>query len=126
MEGQLIKNPLAELIREIADVWLSGALRLSRGRVKVAVYFQEGVLTFASSNLRQHRLTEFLRRKNILTDSQCSELPGTASDEEVAATLIQRGILTSDSLDRLRGDQISHVLRLALLWTDGTWYFDSR
>jgi len=126
MEGQLIKHPLAELIREIADAQLSGALRLSRGRVKAAVYFQDGALIFASSNLRAHRLAEFLRRNNILSESQFAALPQTAPDDEVAATLAKHGILSSNSLDRIRGNQVSEVLRLALLWTEGTWRFDSR
>ena len=52
MQGKLGEHPLAELIREITAAGQSGALRLSRGRAKVAIYFEEGRLVFATSNLR--------------------------------------------------------------------------
>ena len=37
MEGQLRNHPLAELIHEISDARLSGALRLAFERVKAVV-----------------------------------------------------------------------------------------
>ena len=38
MNGQLSEHPLAELISEIAAKNLSGALRITRERVKAVVY----------------------------------------------------------------------------------------
>jgi curved DNA-binding protein CbpA len=126
MKGQLGKHPLAELIREIAAAKLAGSLRLARERVKVSVYFQDGELIFATSNLRTHRLSEVLQRNRILSDQQLAGLPAAAADNELATALVQRGTLKSDALARIRGHQVSDVLRLALLWTDGTWEFHPR
>jgi len=125
MEGQLAENPLAELIREIMSAELSGALRLSRERAKIVSYFKAGQLIFAMSNLRAHRLREVLKR-NGLTDAQLKDIRATASDEETAAALQTAGILTEESLQKIRGNQVSDVMRAALLWTDGRWEFDSR
>ena len=61
MNGQLSEHPLAELISEIAAKNLSGALRITRGRVKAVVYFEAGTLTYATANLRAYRLSEYLR-----------------------------------------------------------------
>ncbi len=126
MEGQLTENPLAELIAEIYGSQLSGALRLSHERIKVAAYFENGALTFASSNLRSHRLANFLRRSIPSDYVQVRELPKADTDEELAATVIQRGILTPKMVDTVRQHQVSEVLRVALLWTAGTWSFDPR
>src|SRR2546428_2008686 len=126
MEEQLEAHPPAELIREIADAKLSGSLRLARERVKVAVYFQDGTLIFAASNLRSHRLPECLQRNRILSEQQLAGLPGTGADDELARALLERGVLSSDALAEVRGNQVSDVLRLALLWTNGTWEFDPR
>src|SRR5947199_301890 len=60
-QGQLQTNPPVELIREIGEKRASGALRLSRARAKAAIYFETGAIVFAASNLRPHRLLEFLR-----------------------------------------------------------------
>ena len=126
MEGQLAKNPLAELIAEINVSQISGALRLNHDRIKVAIYFENDTLVFASSNLKSHRLANFLRRSINVDSGQVPELPKAETDEELADIIIQRGILTSNALDTIRQNQVSEVLRIALLWTDGTWNFDPR
>ena len=125
MHGNLVEHPLTELIREIVAAGLSGALRLSQERAKIAVYFEEGKLVFATSNLRAHRLREVVKR-NGLTDAHITEFPVKASDEELAAAMIQTGVLKPETLAAIRANQICDVLRLALLWIDGTWEFDPR
>ena len=126
MEGQLAENPLAELIAEINASQLSGSVRLSHNRIKVAAYFENGALVFASSNLKSHRFANFLRRTIISDSAQMPELPEAETDEELADAIIQRGILTSNAVDTIREHQVSEVLRIALLWTEGTWSFDPR
>src|SRR5438128_5109777 len=76
MQGQLSEHPLAELIREINNTGLSGALRVSHDRAKVVVYFETGDLLFAASNLRAHRLREVLKRSGI-ADENLHQYPET-------------------------------------------------
>jgi curved DNA-binding protein CbpA len=125
MEGKISEHPLAELIREVMTAELSGSLRLSRGRAKVAIYFESGQLVFATSNLRAHRLREVVKR-NGLTDAHVNEFPVNTSDEELAAAMIHRRLLKPETLAAIRVNQVADVLRLALLWIDGTWEFDPR
>jgi hypothetical protein len=124
-EGQLSERPLAELIREIIDADLSGAIRLSNGLAKVVIYFEKGALLFASSNLRAHRLREVLKR-NQIAERQIDEFPSGMSDEEVGAALVRQKALTPEVLREMRLAQVTDVLRLALLWTDGQWSYDRR
>jgi curved DNA-binding protein CbpA len=126
MNGQLSDYPLGEMIREITGAALSGALRLERERVKLVIYFDEGQLHYAASNLRAHRLTEVLKRNNVINDGQLAQLSAVTSDDELAATLLRRGAISRETLDKVRTSQVADVLRLALLWTDGAWDFDSR
>jgi curved DNA-binding protein CbpA len=126
MNGQLSEHPLAELIREISAAGLSGALRLERQRAKLVVYFDQGDLHFAASNLRAHRLTEVLMRARIVSDTQLAEVRAADSDRELEATLLRRGTITSETLDRARASQVADILRTALLWTSGSWTFDPR
>jgi hypothetical protein len=97
MEGQLSRHPLAELIREILDSELSGALRLSREAAKVAVYFDSGQPIYAASNLRAHRLREILKRMDI-NSWYLENLATTATDEELTKTLMASGDLKPDEL----------------------------
>jgi curved DNA-binding protein CbpA len=124
-EGQLSERPLAELIREIIDAELSGAVRLSRGPAKVVIYFEKGDLVFATSNLRAHRLREIFKR-NKVAETKIDELPAMMSDEEVGAALIQQKVITAAQLQGMRLSQVTDVLRVALLWTDGHWSYDRR
>jgi len=125
MNGQLSEHPLAELIREIAAASLTGALRLERERVKVVVYFEEGKLVYATSNLRTHRLEEVLKRSGVLTQEQLA-IDGAKTDSELAAALLSQGLLQRSDLENIRVQQVSDVLRPALLWTDGQWSYDAR
>src|SRR5215813_14160143 len=125
MEGQLSQNPLAELIREIIDSELSGALRLSREAAKIAVYFDAGKPIFAASNLRAHRLREILKRSGTAAAS-LEFMPATITDEDLAQALISGGEVTSEAVLQARATQTSDVLRAGLLWTDGNWHFDQR
>ena len=126
MEGQLSEHPLAELIREGINAKLSGALRLTRERVKVAVYLAEGSVIFAASNLRAHRLSETLKHDPSLKSFNFDRLPTTHSDDQLSAALVERGFLTSELLRGIRERQVTEVLRVALLWTNGTWAFDPK
>src|SRR5438046_8750496 len=78
MQGNLSEHPLAELIREIHAAGLTGALRLARERARAAIYFENGQLVFATSNLRAHRLREVVKR-NGLTRAHVAEFPTNAS-----------------------------------------------
>ena len=125
MNGELSEHPLAELIREIAAASLTGALRLERERVKVVVYFEHGEIVYASANLRALRLGEVLQRSGVLTKEQLSRL-GKKSDGDLATALINGGHLQRSALEKVRAQQVSDVLRTALLWTHGQWSYDTR
>jgi curved DNA-binding protein CbpA len=124
-KGQLQQNPLAELIREVAEKGASGVLRLSRSRAKAVIYCEDGRIVFAASNLRAHRLLEFLKRNQILNEAQLAELTENISDEEILKLLVRRG-MNPDMLNAIRANHVSEILRAALMWTEGDWEFDSR
>jgi len=90
-EGQLSERPLAELIREVIDADLSGAIRLSHGPAKVVVYFEKGQVHFATSNVRAHRLRRVLKRTTTVA---LDSFPSLMSDEEFVALV--RGELRAE------------------------------
>lgn len=127
MNGRLSEYPLAELVREIAEAGLSGALRLARERVRVVIYTRAGAITYARSNLRSHRLAEVARRAGSIDEQRLSSVvTEMMSDTEAGATLVETRALTREGLTQLRLLQVLDVLRPPLLWTDGTWEFDPR
>ncbi len=126
MNGQLHEHPLGELINEISFGRISGALRVSRERVRGVVYFDEGRIVSARTNLRSARLVEFLRRSGALTSAQINtHVKEGMTDEQAAAALVGAGALNAEELQRYQSRQAEEVLRLLLSWTDGEWSFDA-
>jgi curved DNA-binding protein CbpA len=126
MNGQLFEHPLGELIQEIAAAAFSGSLRLSHERVKVAVYFEQGGIVYATSNLRQHRLSECARRWGIVAIQQLASARENVPDIQLGLELVAKGDLTVEEFEELLARQATEVLRPALLWTKGAWDFDPR
>ena len=91
----------------------------------MAIYFHDGELVFAASNLRAHRLREIVKQGGF-GEAQLRDLPAATSDDELAEALVESGRITAETLAMMRSKQLSDVLRLALLWTEGTWEFDPR
>ncbi len=127
MNGRLSDQPLTELVQEISDARLSGALRLARERAKAAVYFEGGLVAAALSNLRSFRLVEVLRRSGAADPSRLYALLGeNASDEEACAELLRAGLMDEAGLLKVRERQSKEVLFELLRWADGEWSFDPR
>jgi curved DNA-binding protein CbpA len=127
MDGQLKDHPLVELIHEISEARLSGALRLARERVKAVVYFEAGQTVAALMNLRAMRLVEFLRRGGAVESERLDAVVREGmSDEHAGLALVRAGLLDVSGLKRLQWRQSSEVLRELLLWAEGDWSFDPR
>jgi DnaJ-domain-containing protein 1 len=127
MNGRLSDHPLAELVREISDARLSGALRLERERAKAAVYFDDGQVAAAVSNARALRLVEVLRRSGAVDASRLYVAVGEGmSDEQAGVALVRSGVLDESGLKRLQERQTREVLVEVLRWVNGEWSFDPR
>jgi DnaJ-domain-containing protein 1 len=127
MDGQLKDHPLVELIHEISEARLSGALRLAHERVKAVVYFDAGQTVAASMNLRAMRLVELLRRAGAVESARIDAVVQEGmSDEHAGLALVRAGLLDASGLRRLQSRQSSEVLRELLLWAEGDWSFDPR
>jgi hypothetical protein len=127
MNGRLSDQPLAELVQEISDARLSGALRFARERAKAAVYFEAGTVAAALSNLRAFRLVEVLRRSGAADPARLYALVGDrASDEQAGVEVMRAGLLDEAGLKKVRERQTKEVLSELLRWPDGEWSFDPR
>lgn len=126
MNGQLSENPLTELIREILEKKISGRLQLQLEKVRVAIYFHSGKLDYAACNVKTLRLGHYLVQSGVITEDELRHLGTSTKDLDLARTLTSEKRLSPEQADALQSKQVSDVLRLALLWTEGTWNFDPR
>lgn len=126
MKGTLSEQPLAELIREISFRNFSGTLRLERDRTQAAVYFDNGRVIFAASNLRSLRLKEYLQKGALVSPKELAPLSKDLSDLDLAAAVCTSGLTTREQVDHLLAVMVADVLRVVLLWTNGSWDYNER
>ena len=126
MNGQLSEQPLAELIREISAKSLSGRLRLEHERVHAVAYFEEGTLLYAASNLRTLRTREYLKNVELVSDADLAQVSEGVSDTDLFKVMCSQGLLGMVVATQMQTRLVASVLRVALLWTDGAWEFESR
>ncbi len=124
IHGKIAAHPFAELIAEIGQATLSGSLRVASGPRKTMVYFAEGVIVYAASNSRQHRLFDILLRAGTIGKQELANHPNFANDVEFAGGLVSSGIVTQDELSEITTKQIEAVIIDALTWPDGEWLFN--
>ena len=123
--SQLSDFPLAELLRELALQQQSGAVRLELERARAVVYLESGNPVFAATNVKDLRLGEYLVRHGLLSRedlSRLQNLPDTALGKE----LTSKNLLDSSALKQASGALVNDILRVLLLWTNGTWEYDPR
>ncbi|PYS70355.1 MAG: hypothetical protein DMF69_13720 [Acidobacteria bacterium] len=126
MNGQLSEISLPELIRELTLKNLSGRLGLESNKIKVVIYFNSGSLMYAACNVRSLRLSEYLLKAEIVTEDDLLHLGARISDFQLIKTLLAEKKTTRTQADQLQAKQVTDILRLASLWTEGTWEFDNR
>lgn len=126
MNGQLSQRSLAEVIREISAKSQSGRLRLERERVQVAAYFYKGHFVYAACNVRTFRLREYLLKSRTLSPEQLAHHDERVPDLELARRVVAEQSFTPEKLKEIQSKQVSDILRLALMWTNGVWEFDQR
>jgi curved DNA-binding protein CbpA len=126
MNGQLSEQPFAELIREISAKRMSGRLRVQQNRITVVSYFKAGVFLYAAANIRTLRLREYLIKLKVITESELQQLGENLSDLPLANALVERNLISAKTANDVQLRQVADVLRVALMWTEGTWEFDHR
>lgn len=126
MKGRLTDQPLAELVREIASKGLSGTLRLEHERARAVVYFEDGQVVFAASNIRTLRLREYLTKRDLVSEKELASLGNSLSDLGLAAALRANGSLRQEDINAVLATLVNDTLRVALLWTEGSWDFSER
>ncbi len=126
MNGQISSHPFAELLHEISHATLCGTLRLDQPPAKAVVYFEEGSPVYAASNVRSLRLAEYLTTRRLVSAPQLSAVGNSLADTALAEALCKEGILERKVVDDVFARLVTDVLRVLLLWSDGTWRYDDR
>jgi len=105
----------------------SGTVVFARDTAVLKVYFKEGDILFASSNLIEDRLGEYLLRTGKITKAQFDKSSETviSTGKRLGAVLFEMGALTSHDLVAHVKLQVKEIILRLFSWRDGHYIFDN-
>jgi hypothetical protein len=123
--GTLARLPLPELLRELQSASVTGILSLVSGGARKALYFKDGRVVFATSNLPNDRLGEVLLRDGRITaDENEASVRTLAHGRRQGRALVEGGVLTPDELWSAVQSQVREIVFSVFQWTDGAFHFE--
>ncbi|MFQ5791439.1 MAG: DUF4388 domain-containing protein [Acidobacteriota bacterium] len=124
IRGSLSETSLPELLASISRSRETGIMNFhDMGRWK-AIYFKEGRIIYATSNLQDDRLGEFLLKKGKITVRQFLEASKLIQPtKRLGAVLVQQGIITPDELIACIHRHAEEIVYSLFEWTRGEYEF---
>jgi curved DNA-binding protein CbpA len=124
-------------IKDLTIPWLfqdlrkekeTGTIVFSCEREIKKVFFKNGDILFASSNLDEDRLGEFLMRTGKITIDQFDKASESVikHGKKLGAVLFEMGILTAQDLVAQVKLQVKEIVINIFSWRDGSYQFDGR
>jgi hypothetical protein len=125
LRGTLSDLPLPDLLRELQLKQATGILSLTSNRVRKALYFKEGRVVFATSNVASDRLGEVLLRENKITREQNDlSLRALARGKRQGRVLVEMGALSPDDLWSAVQSQVREIVFGVFRWGEGQFHFE--
>lgn len=124
IQGSLSEASLPELLASISRSRETGVLNFhDMGRWK-AIYFKDGKIVFATSNVQDDRLGEFLLKEGKITVRQFLEAsklikPG----KRLGAVLVEQNILSPDELFMAINQHVLEIVYSLFDWSRGEYEF---
>ena len=127
MHGSISDAAVSDLIAKIFFAKRSGVLRLSQAEVKKNLYFIEGGIVFAHSNLRTERLGEILMRLGKITEDEFREVTAeTDLGKRIGQVLLEKGFISPAEIRSGVAYQVQQILYSVLNWDSGEYEFQDK
>ncbi|HSP05914.1 MAG TPA: DUF4388 domain-containing protein, partial [Acidobacteriota bacterium] len=127
MIGSLAEINVSDLVVQIYSTKRTGVLRLTQGEVKKSVYFKEGSVVFAHSNLKHERLGEILLRLGKITEEELKSVEERLkTGTRLGKALQERGFLSPAEVTSGVSYQIQMIVYSVFNWDNGEYEFQDR
>lgn len=121
-KGSLAETNFFEILKDSASSSLTGMVRVESGQTIKVVYLQQGNIAFASSNDKNDRLTEVLKRAGKLTPEQIEHAQQRLKPNvSLGKTLVELGYISAKDLLWGARTQVESILHQLLFWDHGSY-----
>jgi hypothetical protein len=124
LEGDLSAIGFPDVLTFFSMVRKTGRLTLRQIEIEKAIYWQEGEIVFASSNIPDEQLPRFLLRNGKISPAQYDDLQGRLSgDTRAGKALVQMGAITPKDLWWGVKNQVLEIIYGMFGWRQGYFAF---
>lgn len=124
LKGNLHDFSITQLLNLIHLARKTGTLVVDSKTAATQVSFREGKLVYATTGATDSRLVGLLVRVGKITPDQSKRIPQNKTDRELAAMLVQAGLLTKTELDQMVRNSIKDVVDRLFALGEGIFRFD--
>lgn len=126
--GSLNAVPLAEVLRKIATEEKSGDLQINLGTGIKSIYFDNGFIVFAASNLKRDRLGESLIEAGRISRHEfaLASMLMKGSKRKFGQALVQAGVMSEEELGKQVAAQVNRIVMSLFKIKEGVYSFDER
>ncbi len=127
LQGTLSHTHLAELTRLILAQRKTGILHIQKDDVSKRLYFRDGAIVFANSDIESDRLGQFLIRGGVIDAATYEHAAITMKQtrRRLATTLVALGSLDAEKVDALVNEQIQQIIYSIFAWETGQYGFET-
>src|SRR4029077_4934769 len=127
MKGSLSSLNVPDLIVDLYFTRRTGILRLNQGEIRKSIYFKDGSVVFAHSNLKQERLGEVLLRLGKITEEEFNSVAGELEEgKRLGSVLHEKGFLSQSEITMGVGYQLQQIIYSVFNWDSGEYEFVDR
>jgi len=130
MLTDIAATPISETLRKLSAERRSGDLQVQSGRIVKTVFFDNGRIVFAASNLKKDRLGESLVALGRITDEQFNRASELLKEEgrkrRFGDALVQAGVLDKNEVGRSVARQVDRIVLSLFEFVEGVASFEER
>jgi hypothetical protein len=123
-KGSLAFSPVSRVLFDAHVFRFTGAVIFEKGGDKKIIYFENGSVIFASSNIQSERFGEFMVMQGLISKEQLAQALDYSkkSSMRFGQILVEMGYVKPDSLAALLNAQIKHILFSIFGWEEGDFF----
>lgn len=127
LQGTLTERGVADVIRDIQTSGKTGILHLQRDELSKRLYFLDGAIVFANSDVDSDRLGQFLITGGVIDAPSYERAARTMKKtrRRLGRTLVALGNLQEEHLDQTINDQIQRIIYSVFSWESGGYKFET-
>jgi len=128
IKGSLREAGLPDVLQLLAMGKKTGCLSVADRNNFGYIFFDQGLITYASIVNRRDRLGDILVKGGLITQEQLEaaiDRQATQRDKRLGELLVEGGALSREELERYMRIQIEEAVYFLFTWSQGTFSFES-